>query len=482
MTINDLQISTGNWHTGLNQANHIRNFFMTEPEIASQVVTMIYNRQNGYKNAVSFLTGGLGKAKEMNDIIYRWPLMGDARKAVAITRAVFDNASSTGIMESTFKVGISEKWFTEGDVLLPDDPRYKMRVMGQPTFDGVDYIYTLQLLTNSQTFFIPSALLAVGKELSKEYNLVENDGSRTAGDTHLATPFWLQNYMSTHRKHYSVTGAAHDKVMIVTVPAMDGKTSNFWVKLVEWNFWTQWMDEVEILLMFGPNNVKSDGTTGMKGASGNPVYSGAGLEDQIAPSNKRYYTSLTESTIRDFMNDLSFNGTEGGPREYEALCGRGFMDLFDRAMKTSASRFTLVDSKFITGSGQELALGGQFNTYVGLNGDRITLREYKYYNDTVRNRLLHPQTGLPAESYKATFLNFKSYHKGEPNIQKVYTKGRELITGYIPGMYTPYGPNKDGIMASTFDGYEFHCETECGIMLKDPTDAAQLLLDVDSLS
>jgi hypothetical protein len=87
-----------------------------------------------------------------------------------------------------------------------------------------------------------------------------------------------------------------------------------------------------------------------------------------------------------------------------------------------ANNFTLVDSKFITGSGQELSLGGQFVSYVGINGDRITLKECPLYNNTVRNRQLHPQTGKPAESYKATFLNFKMTSNGESNIMKVYHK------------------------------------------------------------
>jgi hypothetical protein len=242
------------------------------------------------------------------------------------------------------------------------------------------------------------------------------------------------------------------------------------------------MDEIELALMYGKSNVKPNGTTDMKGASGHAVYLSAGLEQQISPSNKRYFTTLTETTIRNFMNDLAFNGTEDGPREYVALCGRNFMDLFDQAMKKSAANYTLVDTKFITGSGMELSFGGQFKTYLGLNGDKITLKEYAPYNNVVRNRLLHPQTGRPAESYKATFLNFKSYSKGEPNIMKVYTKGREMVTTYVEGLYGPTGPKKNGSSATGKDGYDFIAMSEQGIMLKNPTDAAQLILDVDSLS
>ena len=198
--------------------------------------------------------------------------------------------------------------------------------------------------------------------------------------------------------------------------------------------------------------------------------------------NKKYFTTLTEQVIRDFMDDLAMNGTEDGPRNYVALCGRQFMNLFDQAMKASAANFTLVDSKFITGSGQELKLGGQFVTYTGLNGDTITLKECPLYNSTVRSRQLHPQTGKPVESYKATFLNFKMGTNGESNVMKVYHKGREMASTYIEGLCSPHGMKKNSTSSSPVDGYEFHVLSECGIMLKDPTDAGQLLLDVDSIS
>ena len=486
MLLNDLQISVGNWHAGLTQASHLSNFFLTEPALASEVITRVYNKMNGYKNALSFLTTGTGRTKGLDNIVYRWPLMGDSEKAVPISVAQStygDGGATPGINFTTFRVGLPEKWFTIGDVIVPDDTRYSLRVMEEPYQDGADFVYTLQLVTKDPTLYVPPTLLAAGKEFSKDYNIVEHDHSRTSGETTYATPFMMENYMTTFRKMYAVSGAAQSKVLKIGLMDPNGKEVSYtWVKYAEWEFWSQWQDEIEKALIYGKGNVRANGTTNMRGASGNAVYSGAGLEEQIAPANKRYFTTLTEQVLRDFMDDLSYNGTEDGPREYVALCGRQFMNLFDQAMKASASNFTLVDSKFITGSGQELALGAQFKTYIGLNGDRITLKECPLYNSVVRNRQFHPQTGKPVESYKATFLNFKLNGNGESNVQKVYHNGREMASTYIEGLASPYGMKKNGTSASPVDGYEFHVLSECGIMLKDPTDAGQLILDVDSIS
>ena len=486
MQLNDLQISTGNWHAGLTQANHLSMFFLTEPAIASEVVTRVYNKMNGYKNALSFLTSGTGRTKELDNVVYRWPLMGDSEKAIPITIAQStynDGGSTPGINRTTFRIAVGEKWFTEGDVIVPDDPDYAFRVMEPVQEDGGNYILTCQLLTKDATAYIPQELLNVGKELSKDYNIVEHDMSRTGGETHYATPFWMENYMTTFRKQYSVSGAAINKVLRISLMNPNGtEKASTWVRYAEWEFWSQWQDELERAFLFGKSNVNKDGTTGMRGPSGNPIYSGAGLEEQIAPANKRLYTNLTEQVIRDFMDDLSMNGNVSGPRKFVALCGRQFMNEFDKALKASAGSYNLIDTTFITGSGQELKLGGQFKTYVGLNGDEITLKECPMYNEPIRNRQLNPQTGKPVESYKATFLNFKLDSGMESNVQKVYHKGREFASTYIEGMCSPFGMKKSGTSSSPVDGYEFHVMSECGILLKDPTDAGQLILDVDSLA
>lgn len=486
MQLSDLQISQGNWHTGLTQANHLSTFFLTEPALASEIVTRVYNMRNDYKNALSFLTTGTGRTKELDNIIYRWPLMGDSEKAVpiSVSQATYgDGGSTPGIGFTTFRVGTPEKWFSLGDVLVLDDNQYSVRIMSEPYQDGVNYVYELQLVTKDPTAYVPPALLANGSELSKDFNTVEHDHSRTSGDTTYAMPFMMENYMSTYRKMYSVSGAAQSKVLVISLmDPKSNKVANTWVKYAEWEFYSQWQDEIEKALIYGKGNVNQKGTTNMKGASGNPVYMGGGLEEQIAPANKRYFTTLTEQVIRDFMDDLSYNGTEDGPREYVALCGRQFMNLFDQAMKKSLSNYLVTDSKFISGSGQELALGGQFQTYTGLNGDKIILKECPLYNNVVRNRQLHPQTGKPAESYKATFLNFKMNGNGESNIMKVYHKDREMSSGYVEGLCSPFGMKKNSSMSTPVDGYEFHVLSECGLMIKDPTDCGQLLLDVSNIS
>jgi hypothetical protein len=79
-------------------------------------------------------------------------------------------------------------------------------------------------------------------------------------------------------------------------------------------------------------------------------------------------------------------------------------------------------------------------------------------------------------------MNFKIGGNGESNVMKVYHKGREMSSSYIEGLCSPYGMKKNSTMSTPVDGYEFHALSECGLMIKDPTDCGQLLLDADNIS
>ena len=93
------------------------------------------------------------------------------------------------------------------------------------------------------------------------------------------------------------------------------------------------------------------------------VYIGAGLLQQISDSNRQTYTKLTTDLLEDFLFNLSYNILAKGERKFVALTGEMGMKEFDRILKEKASAYQLTDTKFVSGSGQELTLGGQFTTY-----------------------------------------------------------------------------------------------------------------------
>jgi len=474
MSINNLQLYKTKWFSGLTQQNHLSSAFLTEPETMSTLVTRLFGKQGS--NPIQFLTGGMGRSREIGNREYQWFLQGDDEKAISIVANFGDGGSTPGKNKTTFRVKLAEKWFADQEVLVADDRTYRVRVMEDPYFDGDGYVYTLRLTDTDAAAYIDPALLQPGKQFSKEYTTVPE--LSTGGNTTFSTPFQMRNHLTTLRKSYTVTRSAATDVLVIQMKDPEsGKTTTTWTKYAEWEFMAQWYREVERSLWYSTFSANSKGETDMLGSNGLPVYEGAGIREQIAQANVREYTELTEKIIRDFLIDLSYNVTPESSRDFVAFTGEyGFAE-FDRAMKDSASEWTLVDSKFVTGSGQELALGGQFKTYMGLNGTKLTLKHLPLYDNTVMQRSLHYQSGRPLESYRFTILDFGT-QGGESNIKKVYKKDSEMIMWHTAGSVDPYGNTAKSIStmrSNNLDGYAVHMLAECGIQIENPMACGELI-------
>jgi len=474
MSVNNLQLYKSKWFSGLTQQNHLSQAFLTEPETMSTLITRLFGK-NG-SNPIQYLTGGMGRSREIGNREYDWFLQGDDEKAISIIATFGDGGATPGLGKTTFRVKTAEKWFADQEVLVLDDRSYRVRVMEDPYFDGSGYVYTLRLTNTDVTAYVDPSLLQPGKQLSKEYTTVPE--LSTGGNTTFSTPFKMRNHLTTLRKSYTVTRSAATDVLVIQMKDPDsGKTTTTWTKLAEWEAMAQWYREIERSLWYSTFSADATGITDMLGNNGLPVYEGAGIREQIAPSNIREYTELTERIIRDFLIDLSYNVTPESSRDFVAFTGEyGFAE-FDRAMKDSASEWTLVDSKFITGSGQELALGGQFKTYMGLNGTKLTLKHLPIYDNTVSQRQLHYQSGRPLESYRFTILDFGT-QGGESNIKKVYKKDSEMIMWHTAGSVDPYGNTSKSIStmrSNNLDGYSVHMLTECGIQIENPMACGELI-------
>lgn len=478
MNVNALQLYRGKKWSGLTDENSLATAFLTQPQMVNNALAYLFGKYNG--NVLSLITGGLGRTLYVDNRQFGWRLAGELERPVNIVRNLGDGGSTPGLNNQPFRVVLAEKDFVSGEILILDDRQYQLIVAADPIQDGDGFIYTFKVTSPDPTKFVPPALLAAGKQVSKESSAFE-EGSARSGITTYASPFEMRNHLTIQRKSYEVTGSAATDVMVISLKDPEtGKTSIMWEDVAVWTHLAQWYKENDRALIYNTYNAKPTGVVDLKGETGRPVYIGAGLRQQISPANIRNYTVLTENIIRDFMMDLSYNVIDKGQRKFVALCGEGFMDMFDRAMKESVGlrNFVISDSKFITGSGQELSLGGQFVTYKGLNGTEVTLMHLPIYDDPIHNRLLHPQTGRPLESYRATFIDFGMYD-GESNIQKVAKRDRENVRWTNAGSVSPTGhsTSTNNIRSNTVDGYSVHFLSETGLMIKNPLSCGELVCD-----
>lgn len=206
----------------------------------------------------------------------------------------------------------------------------------------------------------------------------------------------------------------------------------------------------------------------------------SGLFEQISPANVRYYTTLTAELLEDYLFDLCYNILGTNERKFMALTGEMGCREFDRVLKEKAASFNMIDTTFVTGSGQNLTLGGQFTTYKMVNGIELTLKCCPLFDNMELFRQLHPLTGKPLMSYTFLFVDLGS-RDGQPNIVKVCRKGREFVQWTTGGSVIPsgYGNSINTLRSNSRDGYSVHFLGEEGIMLRNPLSCGILYCDAE---
>lgn len=485
--LNTLQLYRTKWFSGLVDEPTLADALLLEPHRMSSVISYIFGRFD-QGNVLDYITNGFGRVttqtSENREVT--WDVMIDFDKAVEIRAAQINGADvvSTdvpGLGGQPIQLWLAERWFGPGAILEFDDNSYQVRVEGAPYQDGDEWVYTVVVADGQPESFIPPSLLAAGKQVSRAGSAYE-ELSEEADIFNYQTPFKLHNFLTTMRATYSISGDAYSSVMVVEFSDPETKKKTRYISLYqEWVALRQWYERVDRQTLYQKYNADSHGNVALKGSNGRPVYIGAGLLQQISPANIRYYTTLSLEILDTFMADLSYNVKSFGNRDYVMLTGEMGLREFDRVMKEKASSYKLVDSVFISGSGQNLTLGGQFTTYKSLNGNTIHVRHLPIMDDPVHNRKVHPTTGRPLESYKMILVDV-GMRDGEANLQKVVRKDREMVIWHNAGSVSPHVGHSKSITtlrSNAKDGYTVNILSEQAIVLKDPTTSGMLICDAE---
>jgi len=477
--INNLQWKQAKLNQGnFTDSNNLATALMTQPEIYN---TLAY--AFGDKYYLQYLTAGSGrvaeKYKALGNNEYMWPLMGDLVKPIAITGA----ATGNGIGFSTFSVPLAEKYFFQGCIVKFGNTQARCQDDGIQV--GSDWVYSFKIVTSNSAVFVPAADLAIGKVAVFMYTAYE-EGSRGGGSFE-AYPFWFKNQMTTLRMSYGMTGDAASDIMVLEVGAEGGKKSNLWMYASDYQKMLVWNQMVEYYRWYGQNNMTADGEINIDGANGRPVRIGSGVLEQIAPSNKRSYTQLSTDIFNDFLMDLQLASKDAENKKLIMFTGAGGMRQFNDAILREYSNLNIVDTTFVSKNGMDLTFNNQnWKTFKGILGAELTVVHLPLFDDRTKHTVLHPETGLPAESYRMTFLDFSDYG-GEPNISLV-TKGsdgknRAMEMWYTAGSTDPYssGGNsgaKKVMRSSSLDGFECFMLSQQGVKVTNPLGCGELTLNI----
>jgi len=456
---------------GMTDENQLAKALLTEPDVLSPIITHLVGKDSK-RFPLSFLTEGIGNVYNSNDIQYEYPVIQrlDKVEAVAIT-----NASATaGLGHSTFKLKFASNWFKR-QYVIESPANVQARIQDDPIRIGDHYEYTLQLTNPDAAASCPVAEMLAGTLWAVMYAPVAESGSR-GNESPWVAPSKMKNQMTVIRKSFKIEGNMANKTVNIDLPNSDGVgTTRLWMAFEEFQHMLSWKNEIEHLLWYSNYNRDSNGVIHLNDDNGKPIPIGSGVLEQIP--NYDTYTFLTAAKLKSVVRDALYGASDSDAININLFTGLGGMEEFDNAMKEEAGQYNLVDSKFVTGSGRNLVLGGYFTSYQHIDGHMINVRTMPLFDKGRRamKSPKHPISGLPLESYRMVFLDMSSY-EGETNIKAVQQTGRGMVRRVVQGMAdlpASFGGNSDRI-SSDIDSSSVQFLKTCGINIRRATNCVHL--------
>ena len=365
---------------------------------------------------------------------------------------------------------------------------YQFRILGDARMEGTNAVYKVELAGGNMDG-VPAERVLAGERFSIEAAFVEKELSRKVGDVRFSTPVSMRNEWSNIRIQHKVPGSMLNKKLAVGIPGVDNKTGkkmvhNMWMHYVDYEVECQFSDYKNNALAFGRSNRNANGEYMNIGKSGNVIKTGDGLFAQMEVANTIYYNTFSLKLLEDALYELSASKLEFGDRYFLIKTGEMGAIAFHKAVLNTVSGWTQFDlsgdalgvvkktsSKLHSNA---LAAGFQFTEFLAPNGVRVKVEVDPYYDDRVRNKIMHPNGGV-AMSYRFDIMYIGTMD--QPNIFKCQIKGQPEYRGYQWGPFrNPFtGAANNPYASFDEDAAVIHKYATLGVCVLDPTRTVSLI-------
>lgn len=481
------------WH-GLTTKNHLGEIYRIAPQKASNIITKLlaYN----YAPTLDTLLSKFPVKYFDTDDEFTWDLIGSMERNYPLVEArvggvvVTSGDNNVGAGGGQIELVFAEKAFSDVNVIVGEKNEiYPLRVLEDPKPEGTNYVYTVELM-GAVINGMPGSELVAGKRFSKDFSPVEDTLSIKGGDIGFNSPIALRNEFSSIRMQHTAPGNMKDKRMVLPFEFQDPKSGEVksqttWMQHVEWKFEYEFSKEKSRLLMFARTNRDSNGDYYNIGKSGHVIKMGSGIREQMEVANTYYYNDFSIAYLTNILAELSEGKLSMDERHFVLRTGERGAIQFHKAVKEDVSGWlplgfdnsgtNAIQKVSSNLNSNAYSAGFQFVQWLAPNGIKVTLEVDPFYDNKVRNKILHPNGGV-AESYRYDILDIGQI-EGEPNIQKAMVRGMEDVRGWEVGLRNPFpsAPSFAGQMSNAVDGATFHRMTTVGAIVRDPSRTASLI-------
>lgn len=479
----------------LTSDNHLGSIFQLQPQRATNLMVQLLAFYRG-KTLDTFLNQFPVREFD-DDSEYFWDVIGSSRRNIPLVEARDENgtvitstSTNVGVGTSPFYLVFAEDWFADGEVIVGNlNQVYPFRILGDARMEGTNAVYKVELM-GGITSGCPAERLLAGERFSVEFAPVEKEMSRKVGDVRFTTPVSMRNEWSTIRIQHKVAGNKLGKKLAMGIPMVrnvNGKqvkdTANMWMHYVDWEVEQQFSEYKNNVLAFGTSNRNANGEYMNFGKSGYAIKTGAGIFEQTEVANTMYYNVFSLKLLEDALYELSAAKLPMGDRLFIIKTGERGAILFHKAVLQTVSGWTTFvldnNSTHVVEKTQSklhsnaLSAGLQFVEYKAPNGVRVRLDVDPFYDDPVRNKVIHPLGG-PAMSYRFDIWYIGSMDQA--NIFKCRIKGDTEYRGYQWGIRNPFtGQKGNPHMSYDEDSAVIHRMATLGACVLDPTRTMSLI-------
>lgn len=476
---------------GLTKENHLGAAFLSAPQKATNLMVKLLAYQRG-KTLDTFLSQFPVREFE-DDSEYTWDVISSSRRNIPLVEArdengtpVTANSGMVGVGTTPFYLVFAEDWFADGEYLVGNlNELYQFRVLGDPRMEGTNAVYKVELAAGNTTG-CPAERLLAGERFSIEAAFVEKELSRKVGDVRFSTPVSMRNEWSNIRIQHKVPGSMLNKKLAVGIPIVENGTKsvkNMWMHVVDYEVEVQFSEYKNNALAFGRSNRNANGEYMNFGKSGNVIKTGAGLYEQMEVANTMYYNTFSLKLLEDALYEISASKLDFGDRYFVIKTGERGAIQFHKAILNTVSGWTqfvtdgnaaLIKKTTSNLHSNALSAGFQFVEYLAPNGVRVKVDVDPYYDDPVRNKVLHPNGGV-AMSYRYDIMYIGTMD--QPNIFKCQIKGQPEYRGYQWGPFrNPFtGASNNPYASFDEDAAVIHKYATLGICVLDPTRTMSLI-------
>jgi len=231
-----IKINKRPWFANDTELNHLGKAGLVQAEKIDKVLSRYFNASKNQYNPLLAYGNMKGKTKEITSEEVEWSLMGASSRPLVVLEDVEAGDLRPGLGKTPFRIKLDANWFKVGDVIVPEDKRYLLRIQNGPNPSGRGFVYTVIFQEDSQSLFLPKKFLTPGSRFVKLFSNY-GEGSDSSGSVQFAMPIDLKARISTYRKEYKITGDADNAVMEVALMDESGKVHDYkWMNYADAEF------------------------------------------------------------------------------------------------------------------------------------------------------------------------------------------------------------------------------------------------------